>query len=254
MSKVVLFIVEGERREVEIINSMKCFLPEDTKIVSACVNIHMLYRIMKEYDFEADITTVLQKMDSVSESDKEMLRSLDRVTYTYLIFDFDVQYYKLLSEDNLESGFNTIYDMLLYFNNETDGTIGKMYINYPMVEAFRDCTDFFDNGYKDRVVELDELTGYKEIVGKRGISTNISRWNYDDYLKLIDMNLYKANYLVNRRWIRPSYNEYIESIGQINIMNSEKDSVIIDRQVSVLCCMYLVIVDYIGKRLWNMMQ
>ena len=43
MSKVVLFIVEGERREVEIINSMKSFLPEDTKIVSACVNIHMLY-------------------------------------------------------------------------------------------------------------------------------------------------------------------------------------------------------------------
>ncbi len=32
--------------------------------------------------------------------------------------------------------------MTEYFVDETDPTIGKLYINYPMMESYRDCDEF----------------------------------------------------------------------------------------------------------------
>ncbi len=37
--------------------------------------------------------------------------------------------------------------MVNYFVDETDPSIGKLYINYPMMESYRDCDTFFEEDY-----------------------------------------------------------------------------------------------------------
>lgn len=56
--------------------------------------------------------------------------------------------------------------MAEYFVDETDPSVGKLYINYPMMESYRDCDDFFDENYKSTMVSLPAILSYKKDVGK----------------------------------------------------------------------------------------
>ena len=109
-------------------------------------------------------------LPGVSESDKEMLRKQGSFAFTYLIFDLDLQHYDLAQKNNIVRGIGDVKEMLQHFCDETDPTIGKLYINYPMIESFRDCASFFDNNYKNTVVSLQDITKYKKIVSERGLN------------------------------------------------------------------------------------
>ena len=95
-----------------------------------------------------------------------------KFAYRYLVFDSELQHgeggVSLPREKQIEKNCNKLKNMLEFFNNESDQ--GKLYVNYPMMESYRDCDAFFDEGYKDRTVALDLLSKYKEQVGKRKLS------------------------------------------------------------------------------------
>ena len=60
--------------------------------------------------------------------------------------------------------------MIDFFNNETEN--GKLYVNYPMMESYKDCDDFFDEQYQNREVSLKTLFShkYKQQVSQRILS------------------------------------------------------------------------------------
>ena len=137
----ILFIVEGSVREKQLYKKITKEMGISADIFAVCANIHMLYTELKKEEFHLNIDDFLLTLDGVSEEDKGVIRKQRPFTYIYLMFDLDLQHYNIADYKNIERGLQDVREMLLKFNNETDPTIGKMYINYPMVESYRDCKD-----------------------------------------------------------------------------------------------------------------
>lgn len=142
------FIVEGEAREPLIIDNISkvFFAHGNFKIITlpAGQNIYMLWKKLKEDDFDTDIIEVLREEHEELE---EQLAGLSRDDFSevYLFFDYD-GHQNNLAEDDDE---NVLDQMLISFDNETEN--GKLYISYPMVEALRD----FESGVcEKRIIVL----------------------------------------------------------------------------------------------------
>lgn len=138
--------------------------------------------------------------------------------------------------------------MLSHFQNETDGTIGKLYINYPMLESYRDCKKFYEESYREKVVKFDCLKNYKEIVGKRGNCVNLSRYSEQNFIDLCRMNLAKANYLCKKTWGKPTYEIYLNELTQSDIASTQAKMIQEEQIINVLNCSLFFVVDYFGNK------
>ena len=68
--------------------------------------------------------------------------------------------------------------MLSIFDNETE--LGKLYINYPMVEAYYDLESLPDPNYNDKTVSLKGLNGktYKKKIKYMGLHITKKRLDF----------------------------------------------------------------------------
>lgn len=247
--KKALFIVEGAKREVQFVKNLTARSNISMEIFAVCANIHMLYGKLKSENFYFNIIDALLDLPGVSESDKEMLRKQGSFAFTYLIFDLDLQHYDLAQKNNIVRGIGDVKEMLQHFCDETDPTIGKLYINYPMIESFRDCASFFDNNYKNAVVSLQDITKYKKIVSERGLKLPLCKYSYNNFCELIRQNLYKAYYLRSAQWAKPTYQEYMDFLTQRGLVEIEENIILSQSAIAVLNTSYFVLVDYFGNRL-----
>lgn len=162
---VILFVVEGEKRDYRFVDEMvECFLKGRYKVsvinVPASQNIYMLYEKMVEDDFDTDVVEVLR--ESVPEA-RAKLEGVSRRTISevYLFFDFDPH------QDNLSGSGSISYDavakMLEVFDNETEN--GKLFISYPMVEALYDYRLDSCQAFARCFVPVDEVGAYKGEAG-----------------------------------------------------------------------------------------
>ena len=242
----ILFIVECKVREKNLLKKITQSMNIKAEIFSVCANIHMLYQKLKEYEFNADITQVLSTLNSVDPQDKEILTN-NSFAYTYLIFDTDLQHYDINDENLLSRWLNDIREMIAHFNDETDPTIGKMYVNYPMVESFRDCQSFYDSNYINQKITINELVKYKDIVDKRGIKINLSKYTYENFISLAKLNLHKANYIVNKTFNSLLYSNYLKDLSQTNIFNNQCNEIVSNKTISILNTCLFFIIDYLGN-------
>ena len=164
----ILFIVEGERLEPELISRISEVYGLRCDITSVCTNIHILYRQLKKDEGYSDVIPVLQeilhtrlasleKHKSGKEQQRKILRiqedlaKLERpFASVYLVFDSELHHRSndtLAPLEVVKKNVIELREMLEFFDNETDQ--GKLYVNYPMMESYRDCDDFFDDGYRD---------------------------------------------------------------------------------------------------------
>ena len=218
----------------------------DIRVVAVSANIHMLFRKIKEYGFYVDIIKLLLELDGVSEEDKTVLQTEGPYAYKYLVFDMDLQDYDLKDEYGLRQSLKEIEDMLDYFDDETDDSKGKLYINYPMVESYRDCHSPFEKEYAEKVILVEQSSEYKTIVGNRGNSRNLGNYTRDDFRDLICMNLYKLSYIFYHRWEKPRYEQYVNTMNQFALFKKEQESVLKERFINVINSLMFFPVDYLG--------
>ena len=113
------FIVEGEAREPLIIDNISqvFFKHANFKIITlpAGQNIYMLWKKLKEDDFDTDIVEVLREEH---EELKEQLEGISRDDFSevYLFFDYDGHQNNLSEEDDAD----VLEQMLVSFDNETE--------------------------------------------------------------------------------------------------------------------------------------
>lgn len=246
--KKALFIVEGAKREVNFIRRLTSCAGIGMEIVSVCANIHMLYQSLKKENFYFNIVDMLLNLPGVSQKDKEKLKEKKSFAYTYLIFDLDLQHYDLSKPYNIQRGVEDVVEMINFFNDETDPTIGKIYINYPMIESYRDCKSFFDDDYRYASVSLSNIGRYKEIVSERGLSLNITKYSYENFKSLSKMNLYKFNYLDSSNWMKPEYEDYINKITQERLIKIQNKLIMNMGKISILNTSFFILLDYFGNR------
>ena len=249
-----LFIVEGAKSEKNFFQQLNLTHFTNIDLFIYGTNIYDLYRRIKEFDFNANLLDLLKDLpdDPQYPNDKSILEH--NFAYTYLVFDFDVHhrdYYQAttplqtLVDDNIEK----LVEMSNHFVDETDPTVGKLYINYPMMESYKDCDVFFDPNYKDNYVNLSDIKKYKSIVGEK----NLSRIRLDSYTKenidnLVKMNIFKLSELMDNNWGVIDYETYLRYCNSSDILSKQKDLVIKKHKISVLNTSLFFLTDYFGNQ------
>ena len=139
----ILIVLEGERTEPDFFQSLLQKFELNAELCVVGTNLYTLYHRCKKYDFECDIRDVLKELikDNATQAMLEQ-----RFACTYLVFDADLhnkapdQRGKTISPEKLiEDNFQKLLEMAEYFTDETDPSVGRLYINYPMMESFRYC-------------------------------------------------------------------------------------------------------------------
>lgn len=148
--KSILLVVEGEVAEPRILGNtthgLLSLIGSDYRIHPFANSIYELYESYRdgEYDNLVSFLRAEKGLDLPQD-----LLSRDAFSAIYLVFDFDPHHQKYSDE--------VIKDLLKVFDNETE--LGKLYINYPMVEAYYDLHTLPDYEFLERCVELDSFSG-----------------------------------------------------------------------------------------------
>ena len=249
MSKI-LILLEGEKLEKDIILKLIDIYKFKTniEIFFYKTNIHNLYKDIKNTNDNSflDIITLLRRKEKDFNLQKNEVREI------YLFFDSDMQDPKANNEN--------LKEMLEYFNDETDK--GKLYISYPMVEAFFDIDFEQEEYYKNKIVEINGINyeRHKDYKSDKNILKNIKR-NFEKDIKIfldtnkIDIifkqNIKKLNYIVNTDFSFIDYKSY-SKIRELDIFKSQvKKYGDLKIKVSVLSPFPKFFIDYFGKTLYE---
>lgn len=212
-----LFIVEGNHEKNELMEFLLLIFPEidirDEDIIVYGTNIYMLYEdIIKEYHEDWDSQDVdLPYLVTKKKSYAIPLRKDDFINIV-LVFDYERH------DPNFDE--DKICRMQQYFGDSTD--VGKLYINYPMVESYQHFEQWPDNSfaYTSISVTLQPGKEYKKLIRDMYV-TNYMEW----YHKVNDVLTDKFN--VSLKIIR---RELIEKL--IHISSHDAIETIIDNIVT----------------------
>ena len=172
MTVKVLLIVEGKKTEKEFFSQMFNEYGAAADIFAVSTNIYSLYSRMKHYDFMCDVKDVLKEL-----SDDKIVNLDQNFTYVYLIFDSDLHnlpFNKRGTEHNIKDvvdcNITILTEMAEYFTNETDPSVGRLYINYPMMESFRYCNCFDDRDFLDAKIKIECIKDFKSLASKKRLA------------------------------------------------------------------------------------
>lgn len=200
---MILFVFEGTRREPYIFGALKklYWSEEETVVTAYGCNIYALYNEMQAIGDGADIVDILKvKYKDCKDNPFNGIERSDAFSEKYLIFDYDFQDVSqpvALLNNKLET-------MLKYFNEETEN--GKLYINYPMVEAIRYTKFLEDIDYYKYSVTREECRSFKSLVDKFSAYPNADFLIRGDeqvlrqnWTALKHQNVAKANFICNEQ-------------------------------------------------------
>ncbi|MCL2362990.1 MAG: hypothetical protein FWC73_14410 [Defluviitaleaceae bacterium] len=212
----ILVLVEGARREKELLaHLLEIYgIPGKFEIVSYCLSIYELYDLMFR-DKNPDEINLLMHLRSREANPIKKLIFNENYAEILLIFDFDPHYRKYSDK--------AIREMVNYFTESTD--MGKLYINYPMIEAFYHMRSIPDTEYNTYVVPMSELHPknlYKQRVNNENRNRDYSKFAIDRHecTVVIQQNIDKA-------WI------LTRGIVESHI---PEGSDILEAQLKKLCC------------------
>lgn len=273
---MILLVFEGEKREPHLFNTIKALFPIDAS-VECCYgsNIYNLYRSMKSddasSDFDMDIVAVLQEIrrrelqKHSGDVDQTSLRGLD-LKYSrndfpqvFLFFDLDCQNRNPKGKElTLQEQNEQLKEMLSFFDNETEH--GKLYVNYPMIEALQYTKHLPDADFSSYTVKVSACNEFKTITrrfsgyGNFGfIASKIDKPCADkkkveltsNWRILTQQHAIKANMLcegIN------AYPERVTDIEQYKIFAKQREMMedVSIGEVSILASFPLFLVDYFG--------
>lgn len=227
MKSKVLLIVEGEVEEPRILGSeshgLLALMGANYEIVPFASSIYELYEAYKNGEYD-DLVSYLRTEKGLNIPNDVL--SKNAFSAIYLIFDYDPQYQKYSDEK--------IIELLQLFDNETE--LGKLYINYPMVEAYYHLLKLPDEDYYDRRISLKGLTGktYKHLVN----TTSCLKKNQIRNLQLCHIIMHNYNKCKKIE----SNNEKLINYETILTKQIEMKNTI--NEIYVLSTFPLIVIDY----------
>lgn len=250
----ILFVVEG-KTETQLIDCLKKCFDFNAEVYAVNGNIYSLYLAVKTDPF-LETVRVLAEMHN-SESDKTILSQ--SFTDVFLVYDCDIHHTmnkteaaNISIEGIATRNMSIIHEMVARFDESTDPLKGKLLINYPMIESFRDADAFFDSSYKDAVVPLDKLKTYKNYVGKRQLARHhLKDYRKENFLDLILMNVCKLNKIFQDDFSFYPYDRFLEFNNQEKISHRESEMIKHDNLLSVLNTLLFFPIEYYGNNLYT---
>jgi hypothetical protein len=240
--KKILVLVEGARTDVVVMEKLFTIYNMDLEyqIVSYCTNIYTLYKEMfcdgPDGFYALDILQVLKSREK--DIDKKKIFD-EKYTDIILIFDLDPH----------DTIFKKEHILLMqeYFCESSD--MGKLYLNYPMIEAFYHLKSIPDLSYFERKVFMEELKKrtYKLRVNNetKGRDYNKFILTKEDCNNVILQNISKANFIMSSEIIDISNNELLsKDIDLLLVLIKQLDYLDNEVYIYVLCTCVLFISEY----------
>lgn len=230
----VLVLVEGEKTDVKLMERLFNVygIEKSHTIVSYNTNIYTLYNEMfvKNDPEEIDL---LQLLKSREKNEQKKLIFDGRYSDILLIFDLDPQ--------DPDYSAEKIKAMVGYFVESSD--MGKLYINYPMVEAFYHMKSIPDAEYNSRYATMDELKArrYKQRVNLENRNHDYTKFAADkNELSTVILQNIKKGFLLcgfnkNETQFLPDSEDILNV--QLNMIESED-------KMAVLCTCVFYISEY----------
>ena len=236
MAAKILILVEGEKTDVKLMNHLLQVygISADHVVVSYNTNIYTLYKTMF-VDNDPDTVDLLQLLKSREKDPQKKLLFDDKYSDILLIFDLDPQDPTFTAE--------SIQKMQAFFTESSD--MGKLYLNYPMIEAFYHMISIPDDQYPTRKASLEELCAgcYKTRVNQENRNHNYTKFavTREECSIVIKQNLEKGRALTNDTALIPDSSK---------ILTAQLTALQADRFVFVLCtCAY-----YIAEFSWQLLE
>ena len=226
----ILILVEGAKTDVRLMKHLLSIygISGNHEIVSYNTNIYTLYQEMfSENDPES--MDILQVLRSREKDEKRKLIFDEVYSDILLIFDLDPHAPDFTPEK--------ITEMQEYFTESSD--IGKLYLNYPMVEAFYHMTGIPDYDYNSRTAYLEELKSYKTRVNKENRNHDYSKFAIDkDECDIVLIQNIEKGF-----WITEASHQ--GNLPDLNkILSSQLHKIQNEQSMYVLCTCSYYIVDY----------
>ena len=197
MTECILFIFEGDKTEKTITDSLlKFYIKNDKRIVfsSFKTDIYALYKMLSE-DEDLDVFAIIKERNPE-------LNDYTRDSFSQLFLFFDYDGHSPAANDD------KIIELLDFFNEETEN--GKLFISYPMVEAFKYfkcCNDI--ESFLDFKIDRVDVNRFKQISHEHSDQSRVlKRMQKEDFQHLIYLHCLKAHYLVNN--IKDVVEEYVD--------------------------------------------
>ncbi len=188
----ILFLVEGAKTDVRLMQKLLSVYGFDQKyeIISYNTNIYTLYNEMFRDNDPADLD-LLQVLKEHEKDPRKKPLFDQSYSDILLIFDLDPQD-PLFTSDKIQR-------MTEYFVESSD--MGKLYLNYPMVEAFYHMHDIPDAHFNEYFATQEELSNgtYKQRVNQENRNRNYTKFavTKEECNTVIQQNLEKARWLCN---------------------------------------------------------
>jgi len=247
-SAKVLFVLEGEQPEGNIVARLQKAFPEELADLSSDLvkivfssNIYSLYGKLKDDEGFLDVVEVLKEQYP---EDKE-LQDLDResVSQVFLFFDLDIHG---LAQP-IEQSCCQLNELISFFDNETEN--GKLFLSYPMAEAVNICD--MTNGLMADDRKLFKICdcendGFKHFVNDLNRdSKTICRANCrDNWLIICKANYEKAQWLMNLLSEASSVN--LNQMQQPAILRHQQTLIKNDGVVATLSAFPFFLLEYLG--------
>lgn len=233
----ILVLVEGSKTDYKLMNKLLSIYGIDSshQIVSYNTNIYTLYNAMfRDKDPSSlDLLQVLREREPDAEK-KELFNQA--YSDILLIFDLEPHAPDFTPEK--------ICEMALYFTESTD--MGKLYLNYPMVESFYHMKDIPDPEYNTYIATLEELRNsqYKERVNTENRNHDQRKFavNKEECNTVIRQNIEKAYWLSTGKI--PDALAAANVPDGIQILQEQLKKLSTENAVSVLCTCVFHIIDY----------
>lgn len=200
----ILFITEGINDEPNFIKTMFniCYKDKKYEIYSYETTIHTLVsKILKNGKFDEDLDIRLTLKEDETDEEKRKILS-KKYKDIFLVFDFEPQH------DNTK--FNEVKKLLKIFNDSSG--VGKLYINYPMMQSYKHLKAMPDEKFKTRRVSLQELKEhkYKGKVSSESSYNVLSKYNYPILMSIVIHHMKKINYILNNTYKIPELEEFYD--------------------------------------------
>lgn len=233
----ILVLVEGEKTDYRLMGHLLEVygISDSHEIVSYNTNIYVLYNEMFR-DGDPSSMDILQILKG-HERDSEKKKLFDeRYSDILLIFDLDPQ-------DPAFSA-DKIIKMASYFVESSD--MGKLYLNYPMVEAFYHMKSIPDEEYYQYTASLEELRNrkYKERVTRENRNHSYAKFavTKEECNIVIGQNIRKAWLIVGTEQVTDGISQLLPD--SVNVLKFQLKNLKEQQLVSILCICVFYIVDY----------
>ncbi len=238
MSKIILYVFEGQKPEQKIFDSLKKYFLDENGHSSLCAtfnaDIYLLYQKLQCDDFSIDL------IEELRPKNQNILAGIERknIAEIYLFFDYDG--HAANKDKTLRADDSHLKEMLSYFNNETEN--GKLYLSYPMVEAIKHLKNGVN--FQDTVVPAKTNIGYKNLVSQNcdHCYNQIEKLTFEHWKTIVEEHCKKLNFIMNESFSFPE-----KIFEQLDIFNAQLVKYITPKnEVAVLSAFPILLLDYYG--------